>query len=169
MLGLIYLLRCYIKIIFNGVRDFSDQIFKPCSDFKVHPVERLVSVYACVNTCAQQRSVLSSAVAFYLPHFLLCLLEGSTAILLPPPPDGSHPPESSTASGTAQSNRLVTPAGVSFPPRGSTNGISGQSNWQVKFSPGLDSMAPLNPRLKATREKDFLGKRRRSRHKKLFR
>lgn len=126
----------------------------------------------CLRVCKYVRSVLSSAVAFYLPHFLLCLLEGSTEILLlllSSPPDGSHPPESSTASGTAQSNRLVTPAGVSFPPRGSTNGISGQSNWQVKFSPGLDSMAPLNPRLKATREKDFLGKRRRSRHKKLFR
>jgi len=92
----------------------------------------------------------SLAVAFYLPHFLLCLLRGFLRYPRSPSPmtpQSSFPTESSTASGLAhraESNSLVTLVGVSS--RGPTNGINGQLGWQVKFSPEFNSMAPLNSR-----------------------
>lgn len=127
---------------------------------------------ARVNTCPHTKATRSDshsslAVAFYLPHFLLCLLEGflrrsSFLFFLSDGSQSSFPTESSTASGMArraESNSLVTL--VDVPSRGPANGINGQSGWQVKFSPEFNSMAPLNSwRLKSSREKDFVDKRR---------
>lgn len=126
---------------------------------------------ARVNTCTQRlpnRLPSSLAVAFYLPHFLLCLLEGSPAVLFPPPSDLIvFSSESSTASrrtggGWCTQGRIKRsrrPCRSSLSPREPANRISEQSGWQVKFSPGFNSTAPLNRRPKPSREKDFADKR----------
>jgi len=123
--------------------------------FETRPVYRTFLTCACVvNTCTHNgpTSILPRRLLFIYPISSFVYSGGvpslsSFLFFLSDSSQSSFPTESSTASRLAhraESNSLVTLVGV--PSRGPTNGINGQSGWQVKFSPEFNSMAPLNSR-----------------------